>query len=419
LRLSAAYPTRPDPGVRLGSVRPVPPSVHLLSTLPGLASWPTIAVVSVAAAARSRSPGRAAEDHAPIPHRLRLRRDAADRGDRNHRKGKCMKPQQLYCATALLSLFAATGSAVAQSTAKDPAAAYPGRPIRMVVPVPPGGSSDGMARILAQKLTEKWGEQVPVDNRPGGGEVIGTDIVAKANADGHTLLLASLRFSVNPSLLKLPYDTLRDFEPVSMTAAVGNVLVVNVKSPITSVKDVIAAARAKPRELTFASSGIGGAPHLTGEFFALTTGVKMTHIPYRGGGPAISELVGGSVSMSFASMTSSLAFIKSGRLRALAVSSKERSPQLPDVPTMAEAGVPNIVVRDWQGVLTTRNTPKPVVDKLAGEITRILRDPANQERFSSLGLEIIASTPAEFREAIASEVKRWAKVVKEADIKVE
>jgi tripartite-type tricarboxylate transporter receptor subunit TctC len=330
-----------------------------------------------------------------------------------------MKPQQLYCTTALLSLFAATGSAVAQSTAKDPAATYPGRPIRMVVPVPPGGSSDGMARILAQKLTEKWGEQVPVDNRPGGGEVIGTDIVAKANPDGHTLLLASLRFSVNPSLLKLPYDTLRDFEPISMTAAVGNVLVVNVKSPITSVKDVIAAARAKPRELTFASSGIGGAPHLTGEFFALTTGVKMTHIPYKGGGPAISELVGGSVSMSFASMTSSLAFIKSGRLRALAVSSKERSAQLPDVPTMAEAGVPNIVVRDWQGVLTSRNTPKPVVDKLAGEITRILRDPANQERFASLGLEIIASTPAEFREAIASEVKRWAKVVKEADIKVE
>jgi len=327
-------------------------------------------------------------------------------------EGMSMAPARILSLT-LLALGAGALPAAAQSDA------FPSRNVRLIVPVPPGGSSDGMARILGQRLSETWGQQVLVDNRPGAGEIIGTDLVAKSTPDGHTLVLASLRFSVNPSLLKLPFDVLRDFEPITMTAAVGNVLVVNAKSPITSVKDVIAAARAKPRELTFASSGVGGAPHLIGEFFALTTGVKMTHIPYKGGGPAISELVGGSVSMSFASMTSSLQFIKAGRLRPLAVSSKDRSAQLPDVPTMAEAGVPNVIVRDWQGILAARGTPKPIVDKLAADMGRVLRDPANQERFTSLGLEIIASSPAEFRESIASEVKRWARVVKEADIKAE
>ena len=312
----------------------------------------------------------------------------------------------------------AAAAASAQPIKQDPAS-YPGRPIRLIVPVPPGGSSDGMARVLGQHLTERWGQQVLVDNRPGAAEVIGTDIVAKATPDGHTVALVSLRYSVNPSLLKLPYDTLKDFQPVTMTAAVGNVLVVPASSPIKSVKDVIALAKQKPGALTFASSGIGGAPHLTGEFFALTTGVRMTHIPYKGGGPAIADLVGGNVSMSFASMTSSLGFIKSGRLRPLAVSSKERSRQLPDVPTMAEAGVPNIVVRDWQGIVAPARTPMPIVDKLANEIGRILKDPANQDRFAAMGLEVIASAPNEFREAIASEMQRWAKVVKAANIKAE
>lgn len=318
------------------------------------------------------------------------------------------------CALWALPLVAASALAQAQTAAN-----FPSRNVRLIVPVPPGGSSDGMARILGQRLSEAWGQQVLVDNRPGGGEIIGTELVARSNPDGHTLVLVSLRFSVNPSLIKLPFDVLRDFEPVSMTAAVGNVLAVNVKSPITSVKDLIATAKAKPRELTFASSGIGGAPHLVGEFFCLTTGIKMTHVPYKGGGPAIADLLGGNVSLSFASMTSSIGFIKSNRLRALAVSSKERSSQLPDVPTMAEAGVPNLIVRDWQGILASRGTPKPVVERLAADIRRVLRDPANQDRFTALGLEIIASNPEEFREAIASEVKRWARVVKEADIKAE
>ena len=298
-------------------------------------------------------------------------------------------------------------------------ATYPTRPIRLLVPVPPGGSSDGVARIVGAGLTERWGQQVLVDNRPGAAEIIGTDLAAKANPDGYTLVLISIRHSVNPSLLKMPYDPIKDFEPVTMTAAVGNVLVVNAKSSIRSVKDIIAQAKEKPGALNFASSGIGGAPHLIGEFFALNNGVNLTHIPYKGGGPAIADLLSGTVSMSFASMTSSLAFVRAGRLRALAVASKERSAQLPDVQTMAEAGVPNTVVRDWQGILAPRRTPKPLVDKLQSEISRILRDPAHQERFSSMGLDIIASTPQEFSEAMVAEIKRWAKVVQDANLKAE
>ncbi len=327
--------------------------------------------------------------------------------------------QFLKILGAAAALTAASHAAIAQGPGTDAAASYPSRPIRLVVPVPPGGSSDGVARVVGQRLSDSWGQQVIVDNRAGASEIIGTDIVAKANPDGYSVVLVSLRYSVNPSLLKLPYDAIRDFEPVSMTAAVGNVLVVNAKSPVKSVNELIAIARQKPGELTFASSGIGGAPHLIGEFFALQTAIRLTHIAYKGGGPAIADLVGGNVSMSFASMTSSLPFIKAGRLRPLAVSSKERSTQLPDVPTMGEAGVPNIVVRDWQGILGPRGIPKPIVDKLSAEVGRILRHPDNQERLVAMGVEVIASTPEAFRTAIASEIQRWAKVVKDANIKAE
>jgi tripartite-type tricarboxylate transporter receptor subunit TctC len=318
---------------------------------------------------------------------------------------------------AALALVIAAGAVYAQSAKKDSASSFPVRPIRLVVPVPPGGSSDGSARIIGQKLTESWGQQVIIDNRAGAAEIIGTEIVANANPDGYTVVLVSLRYSVNPSLLKLPYDPVSDFDPVTMTAAVGNVLVVNAKSPVKSVKELIALAKQKPGEFTFASSGVGGAPHLIGEFFALQTGVKLTHVAYKGGGPAITDLVGGNVSMSFASMTSSLPFIKAGRLRPLAVSSRARAAQLPDVPTMIDAGVPNLEVRDWQGILVPRGTPKPVIHKLAGEIARVLNQPETQARYAASGMEIIASTPDQFREAIASEIKRWAKVVKEANIK--
>ena len=322
-------------------------------------------------------------------------------------------------AAVTISLFAGSGTAWAQPMKKDAAANFPIRPVRLIVPVPPGGSSDASARILGQKLMESFGQQVIVDNRAGAAEIIGTDIVAKANPDGYSVVLVSLRYSVNPSLLKLPYDPVRDFEPVTMTAAVGNVLVVNARAPEKSVKEIIALARQKPGELTFASSGLGGAPHLIGEFFALETGVKLTHIAYKGGGPAIADLVGGNVFMSFASMTSSLPFIKAGRLRPIAVSSRERSAQLPEVPTMIEAGVPNLEVRDWQGILAPRGTPKAIVNRLAVETIRILKQPETRARYATAGMEIVASTPEEFSRAIGSEIKRWARVVKAANIKAQ
>lgn len=227
----------------------------------------------------------------------------------------------------------------------------------------------------------------------GASEIIGTDLVVKSNPDGYTMVLVSLRFSVNPSLVKMPYDPVRDLDPVSMTAAVGNVLVVNAKSPVKSVKELIALARQKPGEFTFASSGIGG--------------------------PAIADLLGGNVSMSFASMTSLIPFIKTERLRLLAVSSRERSSQLPEVPTMIEASMPNLDVRDWQGLLVPRGTPRPVIDKLATEIRRILNQPDSKARYAAQGMDIIASTPDEFRKSIASEIQRWAKVVKDANIKAQ
>jgi len=283
--------------------------------------------------------------------------------------------------------------------------------------VAPGGSSDGVARVVAQKLTEQWKQQVVVDNRAGAAAIIGTNIVAKADPDGYTLVLVSLRHSVNPSLLKMPFDSVKDFAPITMTAAVGNVLVVNPKSPIMSVKELIALAKEKPGQLNFASSGIGGAPHLTGEFFALKTSIKLTHIAYKGGGPAVADVVGGNVTMSFASMTSALLFIRSSRLRPLAVSSKTRSSQLPEVPTMAEAGVPDVFVLDWQGILAPKGTPKALVDKLSVTIRGILRDSEVGKRLTAMGLEVIASTPDEFLKAIESDVKRWAEVVKSANIK--
>jgi tripartite-type tricarboxylate transporter receptor subunit TctC len=328
-----------------------------------------------------------------------------------------MAHRKIIGAVAALSLFAAAADTLAQPAKQDAAAGFPSRPIRLVLMVPPGGGSDGLARTLAPRLTENLHQQVIVDNRPGAGGIIGTEIVARSNPDGYTLGLVTVRHAVNQSMYnKLPYDALKDFEPVTMAGSFGSVLVVNPKSPINSVKELIAMARQKPGELTFASSGAGGGPHLIGEFFALTTGIKLTHIPYKGGGPAITDLIAGNVTMSFATLTSALQFVKSKRLRALAVVSKERSSQLPEVPTMAEAGVPNIVVRDWVGIIAPRGTPKPILDKLAAEVSRALKDPTSQERLTLLGVEVVGSTPGEFREVIASDIPRWGKVVKAAGI---
>jgi tripartite-type tricarboxylate transporter receptor subunit TctC len=322
-----------------------------------------------------------------------------------------------YLSGVFLAGLCATASA--QPAGKGDATEYPNRPIRLVVSAAPGGSSDGAARVIAQRLNDMWKKQIVVDNRGGAGGVIGADLVAKSEPDGYTIGIVSLRFSVNPSLLKMPFDPIKDFEFLTMNGAVGNVLVVNVKSPLTSVKDLIEQAKAKPGQFTFASSGIGGAPHLTGEFFAQQTGVKLTHIAYKGGGPAITDLLANNVTMSFASLTSALPYIKASRLRPLAVAAKARASQLPEVPTMKEAGAGELHVLDWQGMLTTARTPKPIVTKLSTTIRGILKEPETVRRFDAMGLDIIASTGEEFRRDVASDITRWAKVVKEANIKAD
>ncbi len=295
---------------------------------------------------------------------------------------------------------------------------YPAHPLRMVVPFPPGGSTDLVARVVGQKMSESWNQQVVIDNRGGANGMIGADLVAKANPDGYSLLLGTIGpMAINASLYKMPYDIVRDFAPVSYTANIGNVLVVHPSLPAATVKELVAVAHT--RQLTFGSSGTGGAPHMAIELFKLLAKVPITHVPYKGGGPAMADLVGGQISGSFASMPSAIGFIKAGKLRALGVSSGKRSPALPDVPTISEAGVSGFSVLDWQGMFTTAKTPPDIVQKLNAEVVRILRLPDVVERLTAAGVEIQTSGVREWGDFVKSEIAKWAKVVKEAGVKVE
>ena len=317
--------------------------------------------------------------------------------------------RQLLSAAVLLAIAA---SACAQT--------YPARPIRMVLGFPPGGSTDLVARVVAQKMTESWGQQVVVDNRPGANGMIGADLVAKAAPDGHNLLLSSIGpMAINASLYKMPYDIVADFAPITYTGNVTNLLVVHPAVPARNVKELIALAKVKPGELTFGSSGTGGAPHMAVELFKLLAKVNVVHVPYKGGGPAMADLVGGQISGSFASMPSSIPFVRSGKLRGLAVTAPKRSPALPEVPTISEAGVPGFSVVDWQGLFTTGKTPPEIVAKLNAEVVRILALPDVVERLSVAGVEIQTSTPKEWGDFVKSEIAKWSKVVKQAGVKVE
>lgn len=317
-------------------------------------------------------------------------------------------PQLLGLAVLLLT----GASAIAQS--------YPARPIRLVVPFPPGGSSDLVARVVGQKLSEGWNHQVVIDNRPGANGMIGADVVAKANPDGYTLLLGTIGpLAINASLYKMPYDIVRDFAPISYTANVDNVLVVHPGVAAKNVKDLVALARSKPGHLSFGSSGTGGAPHMAAELFKLMTKTQVLHIPYKGGGPAMIDLVGGQITGSFASMPSAIGFIKSGKLRALGVSSSKRSAAARDIPTVAEAGVPGFAVLDWQGLFTTANTAPAIVSKLNAEVVRILALPDVVEKLTAAGVDIHTTTPKEFGDFVKAEIGKWGKVVKEAGVKVE
>ena len=310
-------------------------------------------------------------------------------------------------------LVAAAGATTAQP--------YPSRPIRLVVPFAPGGSADFVGRLVGQKLSETVGQQVVVENRGGGSGMIGNEQVAKSVPDGYTLTIGTLGpFAVNQSLFgKMPYDPVRDFAPVTLTGAASHVLVAHPSIPVTTVKDLIALAKARPGQLTFASSGIGNATHLTGELFKYLAKVDMVHVPYKGGGPAMADLMGGQVSFSFASMPSALPHVRSGRLRAIAVSAGKRSPAIPELPTVAESGLPGFASEDWQGILAPAKTPPEIVARLNGELQRVLGLPELKEKLIAAGFEARTSTPEWFGDFMKAETMKWAKVVKEAGIKAE
>jgi tripartite-type tricarboxylate transporter receptor subunit TctC len=315
-----------------------------------------------------------------------------------------------------LATVAVLTSLCATAFAQD----YPVRPIRMILGFAPGGSTDLVARVVAQKMSESWGQQVVVDNRPGANGMIGADLVAKANADGYSLLLSSIGpMAINASLYKMPYDIVADFAPLTYTGNVTNLLVVHPSVGATNVKELIALAKAQPGKLTFGSSGTGGAPHMAVELFRILAKVNVTHVPYKGGGPAMADLVGGQISGSFASMPSAIPFVRAGKLRALAVTAPKRSPAEPTVPTISEAGIPGFSVLDWQGLFTTAKTPPAIVNKLNAEVVRILALPDVVEKLAVAGVEIQTSTPKAWGDFVKSEIAKWSKVVKEAGVKVE
>jgi tripartite-type tricarboxylate transporter receptor subunit TctC len=299
-------------------------------------------------------------------------------------------------------------------------AQYPQRAIKMVVPFPPAGATDIVGRIVAQKLTERLGQSVVVENRPGAGGTIGSDLVAKSAPDGYTLLMAtSSTHSVGPALQKLPYDAIRDFAAITLVANVPNVLVVSPKLPVANLKEFIAYARANPGKLNYASSGIGTIVHLNGEFFKMLTGVDIVHVPYKGTALSIPDLASGNVAMLFDSLASAMPNIKSGSVKALAINAPRRSALLPDVPTLAEAGLPAFDRYTWFGMFAPAGTPPDVVRKLQSETVAALKSPDLLERFDAVGAEPVGSTSEQFVERIRSDGVRWAEVIRKADVKVQ
>ncbi|HEY5861743.1 MAG TPA: tripartite tricarboxylate transporter substrate binding protein, partial [Casimicrobiaceae bacterium] len=298
---------------------------------------------------------------------------------------------------------------------------YPTKPVRVVVPFPAGGTTDILARAASQKLSETWGQQALVDNRPGAGGNIGAELVAKAPPDGYTLLMGTVgTHAINASLYpKMPYDHVKDFAPVILVAGVPNVLVVHPSLPVNSVQELIAYAKANPGKLNFASSGSGTSIHLSGELFKVMTGVQMTHIPYKGSAPALTDLVGGQVQLMFDNLPSSLAFIKAGKLRALAVTSAQRSPALPDVPTVAESGVPGFEASSWFGLLAPAGTPRDIVTKINADTQKWLASPDAKDKLAAQGAAAAGGSPEDFAKHIQAETAKWARVVKESGAKVE
>jgi tripartite-type tricarboxylate transporter receptor subunit TctC len=313
---------------------------------------------------------------------------------------------------AVLSLFLAS-AAHAQT--------FPAKPVRMIIPIGPGSSMDITGRVVAQRMGEAWGQTVIAENRSGAGGNIGADTVAKAVPDGYTFLFTSSSLAIARSAYrKLPYDALRDLEPVTLISSRGNVLVVHPSLPVTTVKQLITLARARPGELAFGSGGgNGSSDHLVGELFNLLAKVKITHVPYKSGPQAVTDLLNGQLQTYFGGIPVNLPLIRSGKTRPLAVSLAKRSTLLPDVPTMIEAGVPGYEVNVWYGIFAPRGTPAAVVEKISADYNRQLKNAEFQARMTGLGVDAAGNTPAEFKAMFAEEIEKWAKVVKAADIKLD
>ena len=304
------------------------------------------------------------------------------------------------------------GSAAAHAQS---AAQYPARPIRIVVPQSAGASTDLTARLIGQKLNVVFGQPVIVDNRPGAGSIIGTDLVAKATPDGYTLLVVASSITLNPTLHKnLPFDPVRDLAPITQLSSFPNMLVVQPAVPVKTVKDLIALAKAKPRGINYGSSGTGTGTHLSAELFKYMTGVDMVHVPYKGGGPAVQALLGGQVQLNFATIVSVLPHVRGGKLRGVAVTTAKRSPSAPDVPTIAESGVPGYDHGPWNGFLAPAKTPRTVIARLNEEVARILHTPETRAVFTNEGAEPVGNKPEEFGAIIRDETAKWAKVIRAA-----
>lgn len=290
--------------------------------------------------------------------------------------------------------------------------AYPTKPIRFIMPYPPGGGSDGLGRIVGQKLSEIVGQQVIIDNRPGAGANIGAEIAAKAPPDGYTIFMANVAHPINVSYYrKLNYDIHRDFTPISLLAETPHIVVVHPSLPVKSVKELIALAKLRPGKLDYSSSGAGGSNHLAGELFGMMAGVKMTHIAYNGGGPAAIALIGGQVPVGFPTTPSAIPQVKGGKLRGLAVTSAKRSASIPELPTVSEAGVPGYEVSTWYGALAPAGTPKDIVARLSSESNKLLKLADVKERLDAGGFEPLGSTPEQFAAYIRSETDKWSKVI--------
>ena len=318
-------------------------------------------------------------------------------------------------ARASLATFVFLAHAVAHVLAPaTPAAAqpYPSKQVDLIVPFVAGGTTDTVARLIAQRMTDNWGQAAVVYNRPGGGSTIGTATVAKAAPDGYTLLVTTIAFAINATLLKTPYDAIKDFTPITELASIPLMLVVHPSLPVTNLKEFIAYTKAQPNGVDYASSGPGTSTHLAAEMFKATTGANLVHLPFKGNAEVLNALLGGHVKVHFALTASTLQHVRSGAVRVIAVTTEKRIPSLPDVPTVAELGYPEFEISSWQAMFAPAGTPKDVVAKINGETTKMLATQAVRERISKEGADPVGSSPEQFDKRIRSEVEKWARVLK-------